>query len=268
MKRTQQRHYLNSSADKWVQATLTGELITVMESEWLNILKVDRLAQSLDQLRVRCGVEERGDEATAQFEALLALHCVNYDAMSWSTRAGLPAALLNVFGLNAHTGPVLLGEDGWRQVEENFERRAQSASSPSSECKTSIEINTGPVGPYTDRCDILARALMQITKIGDRLRRLPDDVCLAAKGIRLRLGTWIIGDVAPDWAPLPRVSLSHPACTGLKCDDSLPAANSVDTVAAKTGVIWTAPRRPSRNERGKLDRRSSDDGDDDHSTVC
>ncbi|UUZ48523.1 hypothetical protein LP420_38255 [Massilia sp. B-10] len=87
MKKSAQHRPQPRAIDQWVQAALTGELISVFRDDWLNLLKIGRLSDSLDQLRIRCRLPERSAYAAAQFDGLLALHCVYYDAMSWTTRA-------------------------------------------------------------------------------------------------------------------------------------------------------------------------------------
>src|ERR1700740_841256 len=124
MKRIHAHTEIAAAGDKWVQVTMTGELISLVETEWLDVLKVDRLAQSLDHLRKRRGIQGSSDHSIAQYQALVALHCVHFNEMSWPTRAGLPAALLRYFGLDRETGPLLLGIEGWWRVEECFGRKA------------------------------------------------------------------------------------------------------------------------------------------------
>lgn len=210
------------AVDEWIQAAITDELLTIIDDEWLNLLKVNRLQQSLDQLRVRCRLPSRGNHGAVQFEGLLALHCVYYDAMSWSTRAGLPNALLGAMGLDARTGPLLLGPHGWRRVEANYDRFARehpTMTPPSANLNAQLQIGT---------CRGLSlrwtKGLAQ--RVHGAFDRAFVHQCAILNALRLRLGLWILGDLQDTWCASPKSAPCYPASTQLRNDATLDVSDS------------------------------------------
>lgn len=246
--------------DQWVQAAITGELISILQDEWLNILKIDRLAQSLDHLRQRCGMGGRGIAAAEQFEGLICLHCVYYDAMSEPTRAGLPTALLSVLGLDAQTGPVLLGESGWYQLECSYAHPGSDQNAPPRETVPTASTAAGKVSSSPQPCSLLLRLSMLGQSIKTALKR----VRTVFDRARLGAATWIAGDLLAANNMPAKSAPSQPAWehfeTGCTPFVTGPSDRLMAVLRGRTGPLAIEPKRPPD---------SGDDGheDDDDASI-
>lgn len=210
MKKSAQNGLPPLAADQWAQAALTGELIAVLSDEWLNLLKLGRLCDSLDQLRIRRGLPARSAYAADQFQGLLALHCVYYDAMSWATRAGLPAALLGAFGLDAHSGPVLLGAAGWQRLTDAYAKFAQACLPTPEPGKISAAGKSSAPHPARE-----VRSSAHKERVQEAVARALDSVRTAFASLREGVVA-TSGASNHDRAEVARSSPSHPALTQLQ----------------------------------------------------
>lgn len=213
MKKSAQHRLQPLATDQWVQAALTGELISVLRDDWLNLLKIGRLSDSLDQLRIRCRLPERSAYAAAQFDGLLALHCVYYDAMSWTTRAGLPSALLAALGLDAHSGPQLLGPVGWQRLTHAYEMFAQprqATAAPARDKSNDVSDDREfqhTVASTAHKVGIQEATASALTKLRT-----------AFASLRARLAFTVGGAANRNRIDVARSAPSHAALTELHCD--------------------------------------------------
>jgi hypothetical protein len=129
----------NSMVDDWVQTALSDALMRIVDNDWLDICEVDRVARALEQIRSARRLPSSVDKAQSKYAGLVALHCVNYREMERATLAGVPDALLSVFGLNDKSGPFFLGPKRWPAVRSRFQQQKLAYSTRSS------------VGPMPDR---------------------------------------------------------------------------------------------------------------------
>lgn len=247
---------------------MRDELIGLVEDEWFNILKLDRLAESLDHLRVRCGMERSVTMHEEKHHALLALHCVNFTSMSWSTRAGFPSALLAVLGLDAGSGPVLLGETGWRTVEERFTAMAQA--------------EPATVNPATKPAHGQGiSAPRWRAPVGQSLLAAPRKFARWTTGVsthlRFRFGTWILGDLVFDLLKIPRSAPCQPPVTTMTGEDGdsvvRPPVATPTATPSRTGEMHGFPPvlarilRTGSTDGHKMQRMRSEDDDGEDATC-
>lgn len=108
--------------DEQTRQVLTDQVMAILDDDWLNICDIDRVARTLDQLRQDCGMPKRDKSILRCYPEVAVLHCVPFLVMNRSMLDGLPAALLNVLGLDHKTGPLFLGKKHWGEVERRYQR--------------------------------------------------------------------------------------------------------------------------------------------------
>lgn len=124
--------------DEWIQSALRGELMSIVESDWLDICHIDRVTRSLDELRLLTGIPERTVPREKLYPGVALLHCVRYEEMSKPTLDGLPSALLQVLGLDERSGPYFLGAQRWQEVAQRFHSQPeykQGSAATTASCK-------------------------------------------------------------------------------------------------------------------------------------
>lgn len=134
-------------------------LISFVSGKYFNIFQLDRTADAIDARlgRPSRNYGEKTPVRAAIEPALNALHCVDFDKMSASLRAGLPNALLAHFGLDEASGEAMLGQEGWARVASAYQAFAapavESASGPAPELMSrgfsEHPIASGPVRAVT-----------------------------------------------------------------------------------------------------------------------
>ncbi|RSZ55241.1 hypothetical protein HF313_22870 [Massilia atriviolacea] len=130
------KHGPRFQIDEWIQSALRGELLAIVESDWLDICHIDRVTRSLDELRLLTGMPERTVPREKLHPGVALLHCVRYEEMSKPTLDGLPAALLQVLGLDDQSGPHFLGGERWLEVERRFRAQTEYKLSSADEARS------------------------------------------------------------------------------------------------------------------------------------
>jgi hypothetical protein len=133
--------------DAWTRTVFTTQVLSLLDGNWFSICDFDRVRRSLHDLDPMLGLAKPADRRLAEQAALRALHCVNFDAMHAEVRLGLPAAVLRGLGLDADNGPVLLGQDGWAQVQARYETGWPALDHPSGASEPPHEGAEGPQCP-------------------------------------------------------------------------------------------------------------------------
>lgn len=140
------KHGPRFQIDEWVQSALRGELLAIVESDWLDICHIDRVTRSLDELRQLTGMPERTVPREKLHPGVALLHCVRYEEMTKPTLEGLPDALLQVLGLDDQSGPHFLGVERWLEVEQRFHDQTEyklSSAELAASCKGGIGSKRG-----------------------------------------------------------------------------------------------------------------------------
>lgn len=203
--------------DETVQKTLTGELLAIMRADWESICMVDRLAKSFDDVRLHCGWEMPELARHPRRPRQQTLHLDISKADSTAPPNALPTALLSVFGLDDISGPMILGEHGWREVEDHLTRCAGAAA----RIVADVASSAASEARHHDRRSWV-EPLMRLS--------MHSAACLrkTARRVRMVVGTWIIGELDEEIAFTPRSSPGHAAVANAYADSDRPPANFMD----------------------------------------
>jgi hypothetical protein len=230
--------------DDWVQAALSDALLRIVDNDWLDICEVDRVTRAIDHVRRENRLPESDGQSASQYAGLVALHCVNYREMNRATLAGVPDALLTVFGLNDRSGPLFLGTERWSEVRSRFQQHKSGNSE-----RNAI---ASPPDPQND-VDLVARVPRMRTLLGAvnlraNLRSARHAVArLLRRALERTRAAW--ENPTTIWSKIPKPaepypnfvplsSPSHPACHQFRGDT---APFCAFKTAAKAPGAFLAP---------------------------
>ena len=118
---TEQRSLEDAAALAWTQAAFTDKIKAFLSGKHLSICGLDSLINHLANFRVMLKLPAHPGKKSPAYHGLELLHCTDFAKMDPKVRAGLPAALIAVFGLTEQEAPVLLGSEGWTLLKVAFE---------------------------------------------------------------------------------------------------------------------------------------------------
>jgi hypothetical protein len=230
--------------DDWVQTALSDALLRIVDNDWLDICEVDRVTRAIDHIRRENRLPERDGQSAPQYAGLVALHCVNYREMNRATLAGVPNALLTVFGLNDMSGPLFLGTERWSEVRSRFQRHKSGISEQNA--------IASPPGPQIDVEPVTRgprmRMLFGAASVRANVRSAKHAVArLLRRALERTRAVWEQpttiwtkipkpAEPYPNFVPLS--SPSHPACHQFR-DDTAPSCAFI--TAAKPPGAFLGP---------------------------
>ncbi|MFP3709705.1 hypothetical protein SB783_37460 [Paraburkholderia sp. SIMBA_009] len=147
---------------RYRDAIIEQSLVGMLQGDRFDICPLDHLAEAIEQSlgRPKRAWPNKTAAQTAIEPALRVLHCKSFDAMSPIVREGLPATLLEYFGLDDASGVELLGEDAWARVAKGYRDFAMPLHSSSDESPAN-PVDGVQAGVGVDECSELRPGVLR-----------------------------------------------------------------------------------------------------------